>query len=656
MCIILLIHTFLKFAVLQTEHLDPPALLAPGARLAFWDDDHGHHIPQPPAHGEISDRPPWGLSTQEKVARAEYGIHRLFEAGNPLAVAYSAGKDSSVMLALVLDAARSFKESGGTLPLILVTHANTGIENPGFQVIATAEIARIRAFAATHGLPVRVDVVQPALNDSWAVRIISGRALPTFANSSSRDCTINWKTKPQERQRKLALAELAASGEPVVLVGTRFEESTGRASRMSARGETDLDIWQQEIRDKDGKVKRVENHLSPIAHWTQEDIWVYLRELMDGERPDNYTDAKSVWEAYQDGGNAACAVVADDTMKASAKACGARFGCALCTISRDKSLENMLEADPKYSYMRNLNKLQRFIYETRDDWSLRQWMGRSIDSEGYIAVEPDTYSSAMVRDLLAMALTIQRDEQMEAERLGIAPRFQLVSPRQLIAIDATWSLQAYQDRPFEAIRIYRDIYRNGKSVYPPAIDGGQFKDKKPPTRFLFVGNNWEDADQIQEYTGLRDVVSELAGLTGETAGGCIGTRFTKDGRTVMDMNVSDYLEVDPEGAEMFFAFEADRVLEDYADAVVTRGYQYYVQLGVLSTSTRHASEIDRMMRRSSWKLRHGITYSARDELLKHTVSATERRFGLKAPRGQPTLNEIYQEDLAQRHAARSRPR
>jgi hypothetical protein len=182
MCIILLIHTFLKFAVLQTEHLDPPALLAPGARLAFWDDDH--HIPQPPTHGEISDRPPWGLSTQEKVARAEYGIHRLFEAGNPLTIAYSAGKDSSVLLAIVLDAARSFKESGGTLPLILVTHANTGIENPAFQVVAIAEIARIRAFAATHGLPVRVDVVQPALNDTWAVRIISGSALPTFANSS----------------------------------------------------------------------------------------------------------------------------------------------------------------------------------------------------------------------------------------------------------------------------------------------------------------------------------------------------------------------------------------------------------------------------------------------------------------------------------------
>jgi 3'-phosphoadenosine 5'-phosphosulfate sulfotransferase (PAPS reductase)/FAD synthetase len=640
--------------MLQIEYLDPPALVGPNGIL-LWDDED--EFPLPPELPEGEDRAPADLTTHEKVARAEYGIHRLFEAGNPVVVAYSSGKDSSVLLALVLDAARSFKEAGGALPPILVTHANTSIENPAFQIVATAEIEKIRRFAATHDLPVRVDVVQPALNDSWAVRIISGRALPTFANSSARDCTINWKIKPQERQRKLALAELAANGEPVVLVGTRYEESSGRAARMSDRGETDLEIWQQEIRDKKtGKLKRTENRLSPIAHWTQEDVWVYLRELMDGERRENYTDAKQLWEVYQDGGNSTCAVVADDTMKASAKACGARFGCSLCVISRDKSLENMLEADPKYDYLRNLNKLQRFIYETRDDWSRRQWMGRSIDSEGFIAIEPDSYSSEMTADLLAMALTIQRDEELEAHRLGIAPRFRLVSAPQLIAIDATWSLQAYQARPFEAIRIYHRIYREGESVYPPEVDGSQFKDKKPSTRYLHVGSNWEDADQLREFTGLRSIVGEMVGLTGETAGGCVGTRFTADGRTIMDMEVSDFFDVDPEGAGMFFDYEADRVIEEHASSPVTRAYQYYVQLGVISTSERHASTIDYMMRRSTWKLRHGVTYAARDELMAYTVSPAERRAGLKAPPGQQTLHERYEVEMEQRHAARCRPR
>lgn len=636
-----------------TEYLDPPALVGPQG-LLLWDEDV--EIALPPEIPDQVDRALADMTTHEKVARAEYGIHRLFEAGNAIVLAYSAGKDSSVMLALVLDAALSFQEAGGTLPPILVTHANTGLENPAFQVVANSEIERIRRFATAHNLPVRVDVVQPALNDAWAVRIISGRALPTFANSSTRDCTINWKIKPQERQRKLALAELAASGEPVVLVGTRYEESSGRAARMSDRGETDLEIWKQEIRDKDGKLKRTENRLSPLAFWNQEDIWVFLRELMDGERRENYTDGRDVWEVYQDGGNSTCAVVADDTMKASAKACGARFGCSLCVISRDKSLENMLEADPKYEYLRNLNKLQRFIYETRDDWSRRQWMGRSIDAEGFIAVEPDTYSSEMTADLLSMSLTIQRDEEIAARRLGIAPRFRLVSATQLIAIDATWSLQAYQERPFEAIRIYHRIYRDGESVYPPEIDGSQFKDKKPTTRYLHVGSNWEDADQLREFTGLRSVVGELAGLTGETAGGCVGTRFTADGRTIMDMGISDFFDVDMEGAGMFFEYEADRVIEEHATSPVTRAYEYYVQLGVISTSSRHASTIDQMMRRSMWKLRHGVTYAAKDELLAYTVSAAERRAGLKAPPGQQTLHERYEAEMEQRHAARCRPR
>lgn len=572
------------------------------------------------------------LGTDEKVIRAEASITRLFRAGHPVCVAYSAGKDSSVMLALVLNAARTFREAGGELPPILVTHANTGIENPAFQVVAYQEIARIHAFAQANNLPVRVDVVQPALNDTWAVRIISGRALPTFANSATRDCSLIWKLLPQERQRKRALKELAAAGEPVVLVGTRFEESDSRASRMRERGECDTEIWRQDVVGKDGEAIRTELRLSPIAHWTQEDVWVFLRDLMDGRR-ESYTDGKAVWEAYQDGGNSSCAVVADDAMKAGAKACGARFGCALCTaVGRDKSLEAMIEADPKYAYLRGLNRLQRFLVDSQYDWERRNWLGRTIDKDGFIAIEPDTYSPQMTRDLLRYALTLDLDEREASARFGLAPRFELVSLRQLIAIDAIWSLQGYHERPFEAVKIWLEVNQEGKRAYPPQLDTGGPRRPKPARRHLFVGAEWDEPEGrfLHEYTGLRDVVAEL---TSED-GGCAGLRSLKDGRIVMSMRESEMFEVDEEGAQLFMMFEAERVIKEYHAAHrpnPASAYYYYVRLGVIATNSRHIGVIDGMLRRTNWKLRHGAYAATTDDLVAASVSSAERAAGLRNP-------------------------
>ena len=187
---------------------------------------------------EIPDIHPSELSTKDKVERAINALMRFMRAGHPIAGAYSGGKDSSVMAVLILEAARRLKELGETVPKILFTHARTGIDNPAMDMVAQMEISRIQAYAKTWDLPVGVDVVEPYLNDSWAVRIISGRALPTFANSSARDCAIDWKLVPQQRQRKRIFKELKTIGEPIVCVGTRYEESASRSIRMNAKNRT----------------------------------------------------------------------------------------------------------------------------------------------------------------------------------------------------------------------------------------------------------------------------------------------------------------------------------------------------------------------------------------------------------------------------------
>lgn len=599
----------------------------------------------------------YNLPTDAKVTRAKESIARVFDSGRPAAVAYSAGKDSTVLLYLVLEVARERREQGQAIPQILVTHAQTGVDNPAYEEVANGEIARVRAYAQAHDLPVRVDIAEPSLNDSWAVRIISGRALPTFANSATRDCSISLKLTPQERQRKAALKELSEIGTPVVMVGTRFDESATRMARMTERGESDTSIWVQEVRNAVGKLVREELRLSPICYFTQEDIWVMLAEMQAGTRQ-SFTDAKAIWEAYRDGGNSSCAVVSDDAMKASAKACGARFGCWNCAaVGRDKSLESMIESDEKYAFMRGLNRLQRFIVDTQYDMSRRQWVGRTITKDGYIAIAPDAYSPEMQRDLLRYCLTLDKHERRAAAKLGIEPRFEIVTLRQLIAIDIIWSMQGHQPRPFEAIHAWCEVNEQGKNFVPPEVDPKAFDKKVPVAKWLYVGRDYDSDEGYSDvYSGARHVMADFVGAT-ET-GGCQHNVTLGNGHVAMAVDVSDMFEVDQEGAELFLEWEAleSRVHETTAHLDSGEAFRHYQLLGTFSTSRRHLADQDYMLRRADWKRRHGVYAMSRAELLARSVTKAQREAGLRCPEGQTTLPEDYQARLDAEHARRTSTR
>lgn len=597
----------------------------------------------------------YNLSTDEKVARSKAAIHRVFDSGHPVACATSFGKDSTVLLYLLLDVALERKRAGLPLTTILITHASTQVDNPAYEEITRGEIAKVRAFIAANELPARVDIVTPALNDTWAVRIISGRALPTFANSASRDCSVTLKLQPQQRQRKAVLKELSDAGSPVVMVGTRYDESASRNARMLDRQERDDEVWVETVRNGAGLKVRDELRLSPICYLSQEDVWVILSELMSGKRT-SYTDAAAIWEAYKDGGNTSCAVVSDDVMKANAKACGARFGCWSCAaVGRDKSLESMIESDEKYAFMRGLNRLQRFIVDTQYDMSLRQWVGRTITKDGYIAVAPDAYSPVMQRDLLRYALTLDRDEAREASRLGIERRFEIVSLQQLVAIDIIWSMQGHQPRPFEAWHIWTEVYEHGKSFYPPEVKAIAAADKKiPKPMWLYVGRDYDsDAGYSDMYSGARHVMADFVGAT--EAGGCQKNVELGDGRVVMGVEKSAFFEVDAEGAEEFLVWEVleERRHEQTAHLDSGEAFRHYQMLGTFTTSLKHLGDQDYMLRRAYWKRRHGIFEMTKEELLALSVNDAERAAGMRAPAGVQSLPERLAAKLDAEHARRT---
>ncbi len=134
-----------------------------------------------------------------KVVTAYGLLLQLFQRDQLVSVAWSGGKDSTVCLLLAVrayhDAVARF---GLTLPLV-VTSADTGIENPVVHFHWMQMIAYLQAYAERHGLDIRFKVAKPTLISSWVVKIISGCGLPTFSNSKQRKCAIDLKREPANR-------------------------------------------------------------------------------------------------------------------------------------------------------------------------------------------------------------------------------------------------------------------------------------------------------------------------------------------------------------------------------------------------------------------------------------------------------------------------
>lgn len=441
-------------------------------------------------------------------------LKRLFIAGHPLICACSFGKDSSAVLTIVLAAARQALAEGFR-PFIVVTHSDPGIENPEMRNYADREIVKLRAYADKCGLEIDIQVATPALNTGWASRVISGRGMPAFPGGSG-DCTTDFKIKPQMKLAAQVFASLKGRFElePVTLIGTRFEESAQRGRNMAGRGENET----TPVRNKSGNLT-----LSVIANWTEYDVYE-LVGYANNNLLENYSDLKDMYNLYRDGAGGGCVINFAEKSAAIAAAnkqgggCGSRFGCYFCTkVANDKSLESMVALEPeRYGYMKGLNLLREYLIATRWDMYRRMWVGRTI-TNGWISIQPDSYSPQFCLELLRLSLTLDAREIEASTKLGIKPRFEIISLQSLVLIDATWSLQGYS-KPFEAIRVWDEVMNQGKRFDVPVSETYK-RPSMPPTRYYFVGDAWDEGKPYYA-SGLQSTVTSVFTEPG-WGGGCM---------------------------------------------------------------------------------------------------------------------------------------
>ena len=393
---------------------------------------------------------------------------------------------------------------------------------------------------------------------------------------------------------------------------TGITESIVRGNRMKERG----DSATSPVRNRDGELV-----MAPIAHWSTDDVWEALAMVRSGVLQ-SYTDTEQLFQIYTDAGPTSCAVVNDAILDGEGSArggCGARTGCWSCVkVKSDSSMENLLQK-PEYGYMQGLNDLRQFIVATQYDLSRRQWLGRTIKN-GHVAVRPDAYHPRMMRELLRYVLTLQARENEEALRLGIDPRFQIITPAGLVGVEAMWSLNGYHE-PFTAIADYDDIFNKGMRYEIPKLETFP-KVEMPEPRFLYIGSDWDDDLNVDaRWTGLRDPVGEYLWEWSK----CMTTRELSNGRVVLDVNVEESFTVDEESAALLLDFELDRVLamrQNFRRLGYTQSYKWLLARGTVALSRNQVAVHDRILRRTSFKERWGLLgpdYD-HDELIRASVS------------------------------------
>lgn len=243
----------------------------------------------------------------------------------PWVVAFSGGKDSTLVLQLVYELLQELGPQARK-PVYVVS-SDTGVEAPNVSAYLARTLKLIEDGVKQANLQLSVDLVKPAPHETfWAKLIGAGYPSPT---RWFRWCTTNMKIRPSRRAIEAITRE---HGSVILLLGTRIDESSERGRRIQAREIT---------ADGLNPHHEIPNALvaTPIVGWATEQVWEYL-----------FTHNPPPWggshdfllDLYRQAAGGECPVVFD----LSTPSCGgSRFGCWTCTVVKeDKSMQGFIQS------------------------------------------------------------------------------------------------------------------------------------------------------------------------------------------------------------------------------------------------------------------------------------------------------------------------
>lgn len=275
--------------------------------------------------------------------------------GRPWIVGFSGGKDSTLLLHCVYQAVLDTAPRRRQRP-VWVLSSNTLVESPQVLDFMRKQIRAVQEAAGADGLPIEVHMVEPALNDTFFVKMI-GYGYPA-PNKWFRWCTDRLKIQPANQFIQSRVAE---GMEVVLLLGTRYDESLTRArSVRKHEGEWELNPHSS---------LRGAWVFAPIKALTTEEVW----EFLTTSTPPWGGSHLKLREMYRNANAGDCPLVVDET---TAPCGNSRFGCWTCTVvERDRSMEGFVAAGHEQYQL--LLDFREHLIELRNDENSREQFRRT---------------------------------------------------------------------------------------------------------------------------------------------------------------------------------------------------------------------------------------------------------------------------------------
>jgi DNA sulfur modification protein DndC len=286
------------------------------------------------------------LGLPKTVAHLTAEIRELYLADQvPWILGYSGGKDSTATLQLIWMALAELPLIQRTKPVHVIS-TDTLVENPvvASWVQKSLELMGLRAKEAE--IPIQPHRLTPGVEDSFWVNLI-GRGYPA-PRHKFRWCTNRLKIKPSNT---FISSIVKASGEAILVLGTRKAESSTRSANMSRHEKG-------RIRERLSPNSSLPGSLvyTPIEDWSNDDVWMFLMQV---KNPWGYSNKDLLGMYAGASADGECPLVVDT----STPSCGdSRFGCWVCTlVEKDKSMTAMIQNDAEKEWMMPLLELRNAL-------------------------------------------------------------------------------------------------------------------------------------------------------------------------------------------------------------------------------------------------------------------------------------------------------
>ncbi|MBB4081097.1 DNA sulfur modification protein DndC [Lewinella aquimaris] len=257
-------------------------------------------------------------------------------------IGYSGGKDSSTVLALVLESLRRTRSD----KTVTIVYCDTGVEIPLVNEYVYTVFNNLTEECKLFNINVQIKVAKPKLEDTFFVKVI-GRGYPSPTNKF-RWCTDRLRINPIKQM-------IPDDTNVTVLLGVRKGESIER-DRTITKHSTDGIYRYKQVGNSNVSI------FSPIIDYSTRDVW----ETLKHSKFPQSIDYQVLGELYRSAG-AECPVIKDP----KGSACGkGRFGCWTCTVVRQDSAVTLL-IEQGYENLRPLLKFRNWLYLARDNPKFR---------------------------------------------------------------------------------------------------------------------------------------------------------------------------------------------------------------------------------------------------------------------------------------------